>query len=482
VSAGHRERDVVSSSRASTASSAPADLAFDDETNKVTRMSVIRGLPKLPVPHDSVARHALAEGLRREESTVTRALDLGVKANVVAPAALPVAADTPTTGIPALPAFPLSAEASFTTPSLPLRLSSSIVMDDELDGATLARPVLGLRPNQWGRPTQPQGSASPILVQVFEPPPSSRKVISPDDEDPSEPHTLARPIRHVPDEATQMRHDALPLPAQAHSGETRVLTEQQPQPRALASGDVPPELKATADVRQLHAIVGEPPAYTPAPFDSVPPQGVAIRTPMSMVLAPEDNATRVGPLATPMMMWPMQPGPMQTHAQMMQAHMQGQAQAQMHVQAHAHAHAHAHQRAQPTARIRAPFLGALGAHPTLPKAIAFASGAILVASIVFILLRAAPTSTTASVRGSELATVTPPEATAVAVLVTPPVQHAPAPPPVAALPSAGMTTTTPAPPTTGRGSESSARAEAPRRKLVSRPPTPKVSIPLRREQ
>jgi hypothetical protein len=39
---------------------------------------------------------------------------------------------------------------------------------DAARGLTERVDVLGLRPNQWGDPTHPQGSASPTLVQVFE--------------------------------------------------------------------------------------------------------------------------------------------------------------------------------------------------------------------------------------------------------------------------------------------------------------------------
>ena len=405
----------------------------DDETGQLEeakRTAILRGVTPIAV-QALVARQVVPASVPNEEATITRGIEFGVK-----PARQ---AGTPTTGIPALP--PLGADAPFNAD-----------LDDEFEGATLARPIA-----PPSKPASKKGASfdaaevtSQTPVDAIEDARRSSRRGSLADKHPSESRTLALPLASISSGAgdsrpTDVRRDALPPPAAP-------LSDRNGAPLANASE----KQKETVDLAHLR---GELPPYVPPAADSVPPQA-AIPTPMSMVLAPEDNATRVGPLPTPMMVRPMQPHPMMPAHMPMQAHLPMQA----------------HRRAQPTTRIRPTFLQSLSAHPTFPKAVAFSSGAILVAVVVFGLLRALPSSSSTSSSSSSTTSagesIAPPEPTTLEVSPT-----SLAPPPVAALPAPPPTGWTGAAPPASSSPPSLARAEAPRRRAVSRPPPPKPSIP-----
>ncbi len=452
---------------------------FDDETGKITRLIVTP--VEVPLPRESAVRGALVASLDRDDRTLTRHIPLpkpATPAATLTPAAPPRSshacgaeptADTPTTGIPIvatrpriaelgdLPSFDLTSTSTSTSTST--LLTASISDDDDLDATTLARRLEDIDADLDNGSNLSRAASAPNVI------------VESDDR-----LTMARPLRLDVDPSQReqattqaIRHDALALALAV-------------APTATATDDLK-DLKVTADLTRLNVVlpppppkssppaaVGAPPAVdvpagapaaVPAPPASQPREfgsgrpsaGGAIQTPMVMI-APEDHATRFGPLAMPL------PQMRTPNVPMLNVPPPN------------------------VASRRAPFLELpLAAYPTPAKLGAFITGTALVAAIVFILLRAGHGQAT------NAAAAAPPEAEPVPVLapVVPSVAPAQAVPPtfVTALPAATPVVAQvtprpahPAPPTT-------TRSEAPpRRKVVSRPPPPssRAAIPVRREQ
>lgn len=288
--------------------------------------------------------------------------------------------------------------------------SSSDLSDDDDGLKTVARKLVGSPPNE--RNVEPLfGPASELVLDdetlSREAQPSS----------PSNPSALGRPREKA--EAVS------PLSYGSRVEETATTLRRNALPP-------PPLDEEQATIRRSDAAPGEPTGWSLAAVDPSPPLSPTIRTPLVMVKAEDDsNLTRISPLA-----------------------LQG---------ASALARVSLAPSSSPDAP-RAP------SHLSPQRVVAFIAGTLLVAAIVFIVLR--PRQNTVSAGRPRV------EPTPVMPRVEPPLVA----PPVANLsPAVATKPTAPAPTSAPSPSATTARPDPPRRKPAVRPPT-RSPIPVRREQ
>lgn len=284
--------ETSTASQLPVASAAPptekdAYLSFEKDTGELAKMALLRPSPQgaLDPPHDPIVKtlmSALSLGLvsRQNEPTVTRHLEpaKGVDST-------PTPANTKRSLTPPRAVLPPITPP----PPAPFAVSADPPSDEDFEVKTLARHLFG-DPRE---PRPPPADTGETATYKSEEETLARPVQAQNGEGEEEKNTLTRRL------AREEAHEDVDTLSQASSPPPTPRDAVPPPPPSSTKGATA-ILDTNGGARKRASIAELAATTTPFPYpplDPSPAPNAAIRTPLVMITTPEDNATRIQPMA-----------------------------------------------------------------------------------------------------------------------------------------------------------------------------------------